>query len=241
MESKRSVMRSYPTGRRGREVSRNEHDGGLGEGLEETAPGCSRRLPIDTKAAVDLWLRALQRRMHGVATQDHGGALALHHNTHVTGRVSWPRLNPDVVVEGVIRSDQLGLTTFHDRQQAVFIVGIGGVFGSQFSYPPVLPFLTGEEVPGIRERRRPSAVDEARVPTDVVGMEMRAQHIVDVFGSETGGGETREIGPIFPMIAQLVRAFLVVPRASIDKDGSALALNNNAVKGEDELAAGRVH
>jgi hypothetical protein len=26
-----------------------------------------------------------------------------------------------------------------------------------------------------------------------MGMEMRAQHIVDVFGSETGGGEIREI------------------------------------------------
>src|SRR6516225_6507406 len=139
MESKRSVTRSYPTGRRGREVSRNKHDGGIGEGLEETAPGCSRRLPIDTKTAIELWLRALQSRMHDVATQDHGGALALHHNAHVTGRVSCPRLNPDVVVEGIIRSDQLGLTTFHDRQQAVFIVGIGGIFGSQFSYPPVLP------------------------------------------------------------------------------------------------------
>ena len=112
----------------------------------------------------------------------------MHHNTHVTGRVSWPRLNPYVVIEGVVRSDQLGSTTFHDRQQAVFIVGIGGVFGSQFSYPPVLPFLAGEEVSGIRERRRPSAVDEARVPTDVIGMEMRTQHIVDVVGSETGGG-----------------------------------------------------
>src|SRR5215469_8866832 len=210
MESKRSVTRSYPTGRRSREVSRNKHDGGIGEGLEETAPGCSRRLPIDTKTAVELWLRALQRRMHDVATQDHGGALALHHNTHVSGRVSWPRLNPDVVVEGIVRSDQLGSTTFHYRQQAVFIVGIGSVFGSQFSYPPVLPFLAGEEVPGIRERRRPSAVDEARVPTDVVGMEMRAQHIVDVFRSETGGGEVREIGPVFPIIAQLVRTLLVV-------------------------------
>src|SRR5215467_4220312 len=73
MESKRSVTRSYPTGRRSREVSRNKHDGGIGEGLEETAPGCSRRLPIDTKTAVELWLRALQRRMQDVATQDHGG------------------------------------------------------------------------------------------------------------------------------------------------------------------------
>ena len=233
-------MRSHPAGGRRREVSRNEHDRGIGEGLEETATGRSRRLHVDTKAAVELWLRALQRRMHDVATQDHGGALASNHNTHVTGRVSWPRLNPYVVVEGIVRSDQFGLTTFHDRQQAIFIVGIGGVFGSQSGNLPVLPLLTGEEVTGIRERRHPSAVEQARVPTDVIGMEMRAQHVVDVFGCETGGGEIREIGPIFPMIAQLVRAFLVVPRASVDKDGRAPGLNNNAVKGEDELPGGLV-
>jgi hypothetical protein len=104
MESKRTVMRSYPTGRRGREVSRNKHDRGIGEGLEETAPSRSSCFPVDTKAAVEPWLCALQRRMHDVATQDHGGPLASHHNAHVTRRVSGPGLDPYVVIEGVVRS-----------------------------------------------------------------------------------------------------------------------------------------
>jgi hypothetical protein len=74
----------------------------------------------------------------------------------------------------------------------------------------MLPLLTGEEVVSVGERRHPPTIDEPRVPTDVIGMEMRAEHIVDVFRSETGGGEVREIGPVFPMIAQLVRTLLVV-------------------------------
>ena len=38
VEAKRSVMRPYPTGSRGREMSGNDHDRAIGEGLEEAPP-----------------------------------------------------------------------------------------------------------------------------------------------------------------------------------------------------------
>ena len=76
METERLVMRSYPTGSWRREMSGNDHDRAIGEDLEE-APSCrSRRLGLDAGAAVELRLGALQRRMHDIATQDHGCSLS---------------------------------------------------------------------------------------------------------------------------------------------------------------------
>jgi|SRR6516162_75802 len=92
-----------------------------------------------------------------------GVALRPDDDTDVSRGVPWPRLDPYAVIEGKIHGDQLGLATVHDRQQAIFVVRVGRVFGSQFSYPPGLPLLTGKEVAGIRKGRHPSATKEARV------------------------------------------------------------------------------
>ena len=115
METERSVMRSYPTGSRGREMSGNDHDRAIGEGLEEAPPCRSRRFRVDAEAAVELRLGALQRRVHDIATQDHGCSLRAHHDADVAGCMPRPRLDPYTVVEGVVRGDELGLATVHDR------------------------------------------------------------------------------------------------------------------------------
>src|SRR5215469_6334537 len=70
---------------------------------------------------------------------------------------------------------------------------------------------------------------------------MRAQHIVDVLGDKTGGGETGEIRPILPVIAQLVWPLLVIARAGVDQDGRPRRLYDCAVKREDHETAGRFH
>ena len=132
MEPERSVMRSYPARGWGWEVTGDNHDWAIGEGLEEPPAGRSRRVRVNAKAAVELWRGALQRGMHDIATQDHGCSLRLHNDTDVAGGVPWPRLDPYVVIEGIVRGDQLGLATVHDREQTVFVIRIGGVRGSQF-------------------------------------------------------------------------------------------------------------
>src|SRR6266852_4294759 len=87
---------------------------------------------------------------------------------------TWPGVCPGhgsihtLSSKGIVTGYQLRLTTLHDRQQAVLIVRIGGVFGPQFGHPPVLPFLPREQVAGIGECRHPPAVEELRVPTDVI-------------------------------------------------------------------------
>jgi hypothetical protein len=73
-----------------------------------------------------------------------------HFDAYMAGRVSRPWLYPYAVVEGIVSGDQLGLATLHDRQQAVLIIRIGSVCSSPFCDPPVLPFLPGEQIAGIR-------------------------------------------------------------------------------------------
>ena len=115
MEAERSFMRPYPTSSRGREMSGHDHDRAIGEGLDEAPPCRSRRFRVNAEAAVELRLGALQRRVHEIATQDHGCSLRAHHDADVAGCMPRPRLDPYTVVEGVIRGDELGLATVHDR------------------------------------------------------------------------------------------------------------------------------
>ena len=107
-------------------------------------------------------------------------------------------------------------TALYDWQQAVLVIRIGRVSCAQFGALPVFPFLPRKQIAGVGKRRLPSAIDEPRVPADMVGMQMRAQHIVDVLGCKARGGKVGEIGPILSMVALLVRALLVVARAGVD-------------------------
>ena len=70
---------------------------------------------------------------------------------------------------------------------------------------------------------------------------MRAQHIVNVLGRKPGGGEVGEIGPVFSVITQLMRAFLVIARAGVDQDGCARRPYYRAMKRENEQVADWVH
>ena len=111
-----------------------------------------------------------------------------HDDADMAGCVSRPWFYSHAVVKGIVGCNQFGLAVLHDRDQAVLVVGIGRVCSSPFRHPPVLPFLAGEQVAGVREGRYPPAVEEPCVPTYVIGVQMRAQNIVDVLGRKTGGG-----------------------------------------------------
>src|SRR5262249_43801973 len=84
-------------------------------------------------------------------------------------------------------------------------------------------------------------VEEPSVPTDVIGMQMRAQYIVDVVRRKAGGSKVGEIGPILSVIAWLLWALLVIARAGVDQDDRVRRSYQRAVKGKDDQAAGRVH
>src|SRR5262249_10133217 len=104
----------------------------------------------------------------------------------------------------------------------------------------VFPFLPRKQIAGVGKRRHPSAIHETCVPAHMIGVEMRAQHIVDVLGCETRGGKVGEIGPILLMVALLLWALLVIARAGVDEDGRAWRPYHRAVKRKDHQAAVRI-
>src|SRR6516165_2786343 len=105
VEAEGSVVRSYPAGARGREMSGDDHHRAIGEGLEE-APACrARHFGIYAEAAVELGFGALQRGMHDIAAQDHRCLRGPRHDADMAGCVPRPRFDPYVVVERIICGD----------------------------------------------------------------------------------------------------------------------------------------
>src|SRR5690348_9043625 len=52
--------------------------------------------------------------------------------------------------------------------------------------PPVIPFLAPDEIARTRKRRRPFAIDQHRVPSDMVYVQMGTEHAVNRVAREAG-------------------------------------------------------
>jgi hypothetical protein len=113
--------------------------------------------------------------------------LDVHRN--VARRVTGGRLESDLVGHLVVGRYEIGEAGVDhgshrvlDRQRvARLALGV-----------PVLPFLSTHDVPRVREGGHPLAVDQHRVPADVIEVEVGADHGVDLFAREAGGGEVVE-------------------------------------------------
>ena len=75
----------------------------------------------------------------------------------------------------------------------------------------------------------------------MIGVQMRAQHIIDVFGRKAGRRQIGEIRPVLLMITQLVRALLVIARTGVHQDSRARRLDNGAVKRKNHQTADWIH
>jgi hypothetical protein len=68
-----------------------------------------------------------------------------------------------------------------------------------------------EQVTRAGERRRPAAVDQVRVPADVIDVQVGAHDRVDALRGETSGGEVREERPMLVVELGDQRTVLRVP------------------------------
>ena len=82
-----------------------------------------------------------------------------------------------------------------------------------------------EHIARVRKRRHPAAVVEPRVPADMVDMQMRAHHHVDLLRPHAGRGEALEIGRVELVPDRPLRARLVVADAGVDQDSSPADLD----------------
>jgi hypothetical protein len=117
----------------------------------------------------------LQRRVDEVAGDDAIGAVAPEGDGDVVRRVPRRRHEMYEIAERVVARHEVGSLRLDDRQHAVVEsqhLGLGVHLG------PVGEFLGAEDIARIGKGRHPAAVFEPRIPADMVGMEMGAQHEV---------------------------------------------------------------
>src|SRR5882724_1862488 len=153
---------------------------GAGENLPA---GASRLLRVLTEAAVPMRFHDLHRIVHDV-TNEYRAIRARRDVEYGTSRsVTGSRDQGEVLVDGEATAPQVRLPRIVDRRDAV-LVGIlidqctlGLLFVERV---PELEVCIGEEVGGVREGRNPLAVLQHGVPADMIQMEVRADHNIDV-------------------------------------------------------------
>ena len=102
----------------------------------------------------------------------------------------------------------------------------------------VREFRAAEEVGRAGKRGAPAAVDEHRVPTDVVGVEVGAEDGVDAVAVEARGFEIVQEGQL-EVAPEFDGKRFVVADAGIYDDAAAFGFDDEGLDGGDGLAFGR--
>jgi hypothetical protein len=106
---------------------------------------------------------------------------------------------------------------------------------------PVRQFTLGEHILGLREGGNPAAILQARVPSHVIDVQMRAHDVVDVIQGEAGGRQALFIAVAVQHVPhRALRSRLVIADAGIDHDGVLGRLHNVALNAQHELAGGGI-
>src|SRR5215470_20354248 len=113
---------------------------------------------------------------------------------------------------------------------------MGGIFAALMHPLPMAELAARHDVACVRESRDPAAVFELGIPADMVPMQMRAHHIVDLFDVDPRPGEVGDVRRMQPVKLRPARALLVVAKARIYDDRVPPGLDNEAVEAEEEVA-----
>jgi hypothetical protein len=141
----------------------------------------------------------------------------------------------------IIVADKQRLSGLHHRQHAVAegqrVRRVGTAF---VEILPVIEFASRHHIFGVRKGRDPLAIPQLRVPADMVPMEVRAHHVIDLFGPNSEPGEILDERAVHAVELRPARALLVVADAGVDQDRVASGTDDEAVKAEDQLAGARL-
>ena len=196
--------------------------------LDELATGLDRPIRNRVGMAAPARLGELDRVVDHVAGDHRALALGFDRHAHVAGRVARRGLEGDLVGDGVVVGDELVESGVDDRlhtEAQVDVLVLGTV-------DPVLVFALREEVLRVREGRNEVVADLHRVPADVVKVEMRAHHVVDLLPLHDHLEVLEEARLERP---HLHRQRPVVPHAGVDDDRLAAGLDDQGVDREHDL------
>ena len=138
--------------------------------------------------------------------------------------------------------DHLAEPGLDDRQHAVAqrAADGGALFRIAIDAEEMVVVGLAEDVLRIRECRHPAAVVQFRIPADVIDVQMRAHHHVDVFGLCAGRREPFDVGRVEIVPERPMLARFVIADAGVDQDFPAADLDQPRVDAELEEAARRI-
>lgn len=198
---------------------------GIGKASDDVTPSLSRLHAVKVEGSGrKLGYRKLQWCVGHVTGDQSRFALRLDQHRDVPRCVAGCWYQRDFVGDAVIgfdEVDQAGLDQRLDRRFDHVHMVIG---------PGVLDLGTSEQVPRIWERWRRRTVDGAQVPSDMVEVQVGAQHRVD--GAEPALYRRVETIGEFEVVGE---RSIIFSDASIDNDRRALTLDNEAVDRQGHL------
>ena len=151
----------------------------VAESLEHLAPRFPRLPGVVVRTHAEIWIAPLNRRVDHVARDQGISPGATDQYRIVIDGVARRRKQMHRIVERKIALHDLGALRFNDWQYRV----------SDPRNPsrivllllrPMRKLAVGHDVFGVGKRGYPTPVLQARIPPNVVDMEMRTHHIIDV-------------------------------------------------------------
>jgi hypothetical protein len=170
--------------------------------------------------------------VHQVAGEHRVIPAAAEREGDMARRVAGSRQDARVVADRKIIAHDLMPLGFDDRQHAID-EGRHGCRGVLLG--PVVKLAPREYVAGIRKRRYPAAIFEPRIPADVIDMQMRAHHVVDIADGKARRGEAAQKGVVGLHVPfRPLRPRLVVADAAVDQDGVMRRLYDVRLEAQDQ-------
>ena len=121
-----------------------------------------------------------------------------------------------MVIDRTRALDQVRPSQMHNRQHTVDNMVDGLRAAALF---PIGIFLFGKQIARIRKSRHPNAIFKPRIPADMIDMQMRAHHIIDLFNRNAGLGERRHIMVVgFLVPAWTVGTVFVIAQTAIHQN-----------------------
>ena len=158
--------------------------------------------------------------------------------------VAGGRLDHHRIVDRVRAVEQNRLPGLDHRQHAVAVGAAAlrvGVRRGVATRIAVFVLGPGEQILGVRKGRDPAPVTQHRVPADVIGVQMGAEHDVDVLRRGAGLTQAREIRRVAPVEARQARPLLVIAAAAVEQDRVPIGADEPGVHAGDEpIVLGRV-
>ena len=150
------------------------------------------------------------------------------------------RLNPDPLFQFVIILDQHRLVGAHNRIDAV-LKSLGmGIFDSALIHlVPVVKFSLGHDVLGVGKRGLPLPVHQARIPADVIPVQMGTHNEVNLFRTHACRCQRRDEVRLELVEYGSQRAFLAISATGVDHDHVAACLDDIRMKTHLQHAIGR--